>query len=98
MRKVNARFSGIGQHVIAALNDRWQTGRMIGAQIAFPPDMIARRRARYRELYGNDISESACKAHGVASTLGKLLSSGVIEKRRVNGSLNEYRLVQKKHD
>lgn len=97
-RKASMSFKGVTSEVLGVLSDEWQTGRLIAAQIVFPPDVLARLMIQSLRLNGGVQTESGRKSFVVARTLTNLVSNGTAEKRKISSAINEYRLAQKKRE
>jgi hypothetical protein len=100
--KKSSRPCSIGElhsSIKQVLTDEWQTSLAISLQLIFPPDAVARRVANNRDAiwsgYSN-MSEKTAKSHITSRALTECIKMGFAEKRKVNGTKNEYRLVQPK--
>jgi len=98
MKKKSIVKCGIlSESVLKVLTNEWQTASLIASQIEVPPDAIARMmqqiEANGRRKYPN---VAAAKAQVVSHRLNQYVKNKqpIVEKRKVNRLLNEYRLIQ----
>lgn len=93
-----AQFIGITSAVKSVLTNEWQSSSMIAAQIAFPPDAIARRIESRKRWNKGELNSTVHgnKTHLVAQVIHKIVQQGYAEKRYADGGRCEYRLAQPK--
>jgi hypothetical protein len=90
-RSFNTTFNVLS--ILSSMGE-WQSAGMIKSQLIIPPEVIYRR-IENRKSRGDFANPERVKANIVAQITISLCNRGCVEKRKVSGTKNEYRITEK---
>lgn len=94
-KTIDIKTGDITENVLSVITSEWQSASIIACQIVLPPDAVNRRTLNRKMIDGSG-RDRGSKTDLVHQRLKNLFQKGAIEKRKIDGWRNEYRLSQPK--